>query len=450
MRHFSIIVATDSKSGIGKNGTIPWRVPADMHYFKSQTIGTSPHQNAVIMGRKTWESIGQPLKNRVNVVVSSVLQSQGDGFHVVSSLNEALSLCCSRDISRVYVIGGEQLYREALVHPLCDEISITHIEGDYDCDAWFPSFNSEEFRLERLDCSGLEISLYKRINKEEQQYLDLIERILSKGYNREDRTGTGTLSLFGEQMRFSLRDNRIPLLTTKRVFWKAVVEELLWFLRGSTDSKTLEKRGVNIWQKDSCRETLDRRGFSSLREGDIGPGYGFQWRHSGAEYVDCDTDYTDKGVDQIKEIIRLLKTRQDSRRIVLSSWNVRDIGKMALPPCHISAIFNVHDSKLSCMMTQRSGDVGLGVPFNIASYSLLTIMLAKVCDLEPFEFVHCIADTHIYKTHVSALKSQISRQPFMFPTLVLPKKDDIDSYTIDDLLLLDYKCHPAIKMDQAF
>ncbi len=304
-------------------------------------------------------------------------------------------------------------------------------------------------------------------NKEERQYLDLIRRILNEGDVRHDRTGTGTKAIFGTQMRFSLGGNTFPLLTTKRVFYRGVLEELLWFIRGDTNAKHLQDKGVHIWDGNSTREFLDSRGLTSNEVGDLGPVYGFQWRHFGAKYVDFHTDYTGKGVDQLQQVIDTLRTNPYDRRIIMSAWNPAgnhpkyvnlltksyvDIPKMALPPCHMFCQFYVSNGKLSCQMYQRSCDVGLGVPFNIASYSLLTIMIAHVCNLELGEFIHVMGDTHVYLNHIDALQVQLEREPRPFPKLRIKlgtQRDSIDSFTPDDFELVDYSPYPKIEMKMA-
>lgn len=288
------------------------------------------------------------------------------------------------------------------------------------------------------------------LQSEEMQYVNAIRDILDNGTVRTDRTGTGTISKFGLQMRFNLANNSFPLLTTKRVFWKGVAEELLWMVSGKTNTLILKEKGITIWDGNTSREFLDESGFYDRCVGDLGPGYGFQWRHFGAEYVDCHTDYTGQGVDQIENCIRLIKEMPHSRRIVMSAWNPRDIDKMSLPPCHMFCQFYVDNGKLSCQMYQRSADMGLGVPFNIASYSLLTKMMAQVCGLECGEFIHCIGDAHIYLNHVDALKEQIKRTPRPFPTLTVnSSKTDINSFEYGDFYLVGYRPYPTIKMKMA-
>lgn len=284
----------------------------------------------------------------------------------------------------------------------------------------------------------------------ESQYINLIKHILENGISKDDRTGIGTLSIFSYNMTFNLRES-FPLLTTKKVYWKGVVEELLWFISGSTNSNILKEKGVKIWEGNSSREFLDSRGLSHYDQGDIGAGYGFQWRHFGAKYTNMYDSYEGQGIDQLKDVIYKIKNTPDDRRIIMSAWNPSDIDKMALPPCHIFVQFWVDTNKkeLHSQMYQRSCDVGLGVPFNIASYALLTCIIAKLCDLTPGDFHYCMGDTHIYKNHIDAMKLQITRDPYNFPKINIKDITDIDSITVDDIELIDYKYYENIKMNMA-
>lgn len=287
-------------------------------------------------------------------------------------------------------------------------------------------------------------------NEEEMQYLNMIGRIITTGNKRLDRTGVGTLSIFGSQMRYSLRNNVLPLLTTKRVFFRGVAEELLWFVRGSTNAKDLQAKNIHIWDGNSTREFLDAAGFVDREEGDLGPVYGFQWRHFGAKYKTCNEDYKGQGVDQLTEVINRIKNNPNDRRIIMSAWNPIDIPQMALPPCHCLAQFFVADGELSCQLYQRSADMGLGVPFNIASYALLTHMIAHVTGLKAGDFVHTTGDTHVYLNHIEPLKEQLERVPKRFPTLHFKRSiQSIDEFKFDDLEVRDYDPYPTIKMQMA-
>lgn len=289
-------------------------------------------------------------------------------------------------------------------------------------------------------------------NNEELQYINIVKQIISSSIKRDDRTGTGTLSVFGRQTRFNLCDDTWPLLTTKKIYWKAVIEELLWMIKGCTDSKKLSEKGVKIWDANGSREYLDSIGLKDREEGDLGPVYGFQWRHYGAKYIDKNTDYTGQGIDQLAECIHKIKNNPNDRRIIMTAWNPSDLKLMVLPPCHMFCQFYVANGCLSCLMYQRSGDIGLGVPFNIASYALLTRMIAHVCGLKAGEFIHTLGDTHIYLNHIDPLKEQIKRSPRPFPKLKI-KRDDIkssiDDFKIEDFEVVDYNPHPTIKMEMA-
>lgn len=269
------------------------------------------------------------------------------------------------------------------------------------------------------------------------------------GITRGDRTGVGTISIFGTQMRFNLR-NQFPLLTTKRVFWRGVAEELLWFIKGSTNAKELQDKNIRIWDGNSTREFLDASGFHDRQVGDLGPVYGFQWRHFGAEYKTCNDDYTGQGIDQLKEIIERIKVNPTDRRIIMTAWNPVQIPQMALPPCHCFAQFYVANGELSCQLYQRSADMGLGVPFNIASYALLTYMIAHVTNLKPGDFIHSLGDTHVYLNHVEPLKEQLERKPRPFPQLRIKRQvTNIDDFTFDDFEVIGYDPYPTIKMEMA-
>lgn len=258
-----------------------------------------------------------------------------------------------------------------------------------------------------------------------QQYLNLLQHILDNGIEKNDRTGTGTLSVFGHQMRFDL-NNGFPLLTTKKLHLKSIIYELLWFLKGDTNIAYLKENGVRIWD-----EWADE-------QGDLGPVYGKQWRSwEGAN---------GKTYDQISEAVEQIKSNPDSRRIIVNAWNVADLPQMALSPCHTLFQFYVAGNKLSCQLYQRSADVFLGVPFNIASYALLTMMIAQVCGLEPGEFIHTFGDVHLYKNHVEQAKLQLTRTPFPLPKLEINSSiRDIFDFHFEDFSLQDYQSHPHIK-----
>ncbi|KAI9720250.1 MAG: Thymidylate synthase [Candelaria pacifica] len=342
------------------------------------------------------------------------------------------------------------------------------------------SKESADTQKPRVTSGGLEIQAeISNPEHEEHQYLNLIRDILKNGEYRPDRTGTGTHSIFAPpSLRFSLsrpstNPNKtptpiLPLLTTKRVFLRAVIAELLWFISGNTSSLPLSSQGIKIWDGNGSRAYLDSIGLSHREEGDLGPVYGFQWRHFGAEYIDSKTNYEGKGIDQLADVIDKLKNNPFDRRIILSAWNPADLGKMALPPCHMFAQFYVSFPRgggghgedcenegrmksrgvLHCQLYQRSCDMGLGVPFNIASYSLLTHMLAHVADLTPGTLIHTMGDAHVYLDHVDALKIQLQREPREFPKLMIKREmgGSIDGWKVEDFEVGGYEPHKGIAM----
>jgi thymidylate synthase len=309
-----------------------------------------------------------------------------------------------------------------------------------------------------LQKNNVSDNIFNNITKyshEEYQYLNLIENIIENGNWEEGRNGK-TKSIFGSSMRFSLKDGKIPILTTKKTAWKTCLKELLWFIRGETDVKLLQQQGVHIWDANTSREFLDSRGLRLYPEGMIGPGYGYQWRHYGASY-NCFSgkaltdDYPFNGVDQLQQIITDLKNPETrtSRRLIMTAWNPKQLNQMALPPCHILCQFNVHDgNKLSCALYQRSCDIFLGIPFNIASYSMLTHLLAKHCGLEAYEFIHFMGNSHLYENAIDACKLQVQREPYPFPTVSVNQiRVNISDYQLDDFEINNYISHEQIKVE---
>ncbi|KAF7127703.1 hypothetical protein RHSIM_Rhsim11G0179300 [Rhododendron simsii] len=494
-RTYQVVVAATQNMGIGKDGKLPWKLPSDLKLFKEVTLTTSDpaKKNAVIMGRKTWESIPleyRPLPGRLNVVLTrsgSFDIATAENVVICGSITSSLELLAASpyclSIEKVFVIGGGQILREALNAPGCDAIHMTEIESSIECDTfipavdtsvffpWYSSFpsvennirysfttyvrvkNSTAEPLSRTngkisdncsDSAKFDVKKFSFLPKmifekhEEYLYLRLVEDIISNGISKDDRTGTGTLSKFGCQ----------------KVFWRGVVEELLWFISGSTNAKVLQEKGIHIWDGNASRDYLDRQvqsiGLADREEGDLGPVYGFQWRHFGARYTNMHADYTGLGFDQLLDAIDKIKNKPDDRRIILSAWNPSDLKLMALPPCHMFAQFYVADGELSCQMYQRSADMGLGVPFNIASYALLTCMIAHVCDLVPGDFVHVIGDAHVYLNHIRPLQEQLQKLPKPFPILKInPQKKDIDSFVAADFELIGYEPHQKIGMKMA-
>jgi thymidylate synthase len=286
---------------------------------------------------------------------------------------------------------------------------------------------------------------------DENQYLHLIQDILKEGVMENGRNGYAK-TIFGSAMHFSLENQTIPLLTTKKVAWKTCLKELLWFIKGNTDNILLKNQNVAIWDGNGSREFLDQRGLFHLREHDLGAIYGHQWRHFNAPYTSCEADYTGQGIDQLNDIITQLKNPEtrNSRRLVMSAWNPCQLKEMALPPCHVLVQFNViNGDQLACSLYQRSGDVGLGVPFNIASYSFLTHLIAYHCGLIATEFIYYLGNCHIYDDHLLSLTDQLKNKPLPFPTIKITcsTKQNIDDYVVEDFDIMNYESHGKIKME---
>jgi len=279
----------------------------------------------------------------------------------------------------------------------------------------------------------------------EEGYISLMKDLIANGSRRDNRTGVDTISSFGHSIRFNITDS-FPLLTTKKVYWKGVMEELIWFINGDTSARRLNEKSVKIWNGNTSREFLDSRNLA-YEDGDCGPVYGFQWRHWNAKYTNCDGNYTDKGIDQLAGVIKSIKNDPMSRRHIISAWNVEQLEEMALPPCHMLCQFYVSkEGGLSCQMYQRSADVFLGLPFNIASYSALTYLIAKETGLVPETLTICIGDAHIYMNHLTAVKQQIENIPKPFPTLKL-NHASLDALSSRDFTLLDYNHCGIIKAE---
>lgn len=478
-----VVVAADLNNGIGFRGEIPWHLSGDLSFMRRITTTTvcPKRRNIVLIGRKSWEAIPQrhrPLRDRLCIVISRDAEFRKDLDTAVGvprvwsagSVVEALALIRTDETlttlgESIMVLGGSEIYRECLASPQCDKVYLTRVGGEFECDTYFPVLDAETWNdTTPSGVRQVENGIYyqHRVferrgsaavvhpNAEEKQYLDLVREIITMGVQREDRTGTGTLAVFGRQMRFSLRGDRFPLLTTKRVFWRGVAEELLWFISGRTNAHELSDKGVRIWEGNGSRAFLDQLGLTSREEGDLGPVYGFQWRHYGAAYSDMHADYSGCGVDQLRWLINRIRTHPTCRRLVLTAWNPAALHEMALPPCHMFAQFFVANGELSCQMYQRSCDMGLGVPFNIASYALLTRLIAQATGLRSGDLVHVLGDAHVYENHVEPLEEQLKREPTQFPTLrINPSITDIDQFRFEHFELCGYLPQSNIKMNMA-
>ena len=467
---FSIIVATDLNRGIGlyedHKYSIPWTNKRDILFFKDITSNVDSKKKVVIMGKNTYNSLPLPkLPNRLNIVITKDqnLITEKDVLSF-TSLNKALLECISYD--EVFVIGGSKLYEEALQHKMLDKIYWNIISNtDCKCNIFFPMTFEEAKAKYKLDLTyDLRILNTKEItfhrffcnkdNLDEIKYLKLLEKILVEGDKRKTRNAV-TYSLFGEKLEFDLKDS-FPLLTTKKMFLRGIFEELKWFLNGQTDSKILENKKVNIWKGNSSKEFIESVNLP-YREGDIGGMYGWILKRAGTKYTGCDIDYTNQGFDQIEYCLNLLRNDKFSRRIIMTTYIPHEADKGVLYPCHGIAIqFYVKEkynkNYLSCHMYQRSADMFLGVPFNIASYGLIVYMFCEILNnkseikFTPDKLVMSFGDIHIYEDHLDQVKEQIKRKPLIFPQILFNcKKEKLEDFNWEDVEILGYNSYPSIK-----
>lgn len=491
MNSINMIVALDDLGGFSKNNTIPWSNKNDLKFFKEVT--TKNENTVLIMGRVTAYSLKSPLKDRINCVITNnndhKLELTKKGFDCYNNIDEIINKYKNYTI---FLIGGLNIYDWGLLnYNKIDKIYITRMHGDYKCDRYLNNSNLvrkfrkfynnnyseiiEEFNYykNKYNDINLEIWTHKE-NNEEKKYLELLEEIKNHGHERNTRNGI-TYSLFGKTLSFSLK-NQFPLLTTKKMFLKGIFEELKFFLLGQTDNKILKDKNVNIWNGNTNKEFIEKCGLP-YEENTLGPMYGYQWRYFNAKYIDSKTDYTGQGVDQLADVINLIKTDPFSRRILMTSYNPEQAKQGVLYPCHgISIQFYVDEDEvnkkyyLNCLMTQRSGDTFLGIPFNISSYALLVYIICNyinntggifinndihgVYGIYPGELLMTFCDVHLYKEHIDAVNTQLSRQPFLFPELEI--NYDIISFNnsgfgsigelnYNDIHIKNYKSYESIK-----
>jgi thymidylate synthase len=494
---------------IGVNNSLFTGINEDFGHFKEQTTN-----KIVVMGYNTFISLpGKKdinlLSDRLNVVISNyhydilvekikksqekldvvVFRTFDDFYNGLVENTIVFENDDYMDVKDIFIIGGSYLYNYVYdnykINLICETISDVRISiDDYTRERnkiiYFNRLIDDKkyLKIYSKESSGIisvnmgktlhnpeggfkkitgkyNINIYQArndVNFQELEYLNLLKLIYEEGIHKDSRNSKVTSIFSPPQMRYDLRKG-FPLLTTKRVPWKTVLRELLWFISGSTDNKVLQDKKVRIWDGNSTREYLESRGLGDYREGDLGPIYGFQWRHFGAEYKGADHDYTgdeEGGIDQLKYVIDLIERDPGSRRIIINSWNANDLDKMALPPCHVMVQFSV-DTREGCIdakLTQRSGDMFLGVPFNIASYAFLLHIICNITGYKPRYFIHDIGDAHIYDNHKEAIIKQIKRPTYEFPQLEINRQlNNIDDIHENDFNIKDYKHQGTIKAE---
>lgn len=467
---FSAIVAYEEKSrGIGLNGIIPWKSKTDLKFFKDVTIGNG--NNAVVMGRKTFESIGRALPNRVNLVLSNSLENTDESFEVFRTIDSLISRCEDGKFDNVFVIGGSKIYREFLDKDLIDVLYIDEIILDHsqDFDAYFPELQNDfvnaDFLTENLkefnsDSTKIKVLYRKRVpQKTDVEYLKLLNKLINQGVQKQSRAGD-VLSDFCNYLSFDLKEG-LPVLTSKKMYTRGCIVELLWFLRGETNIKYMVENQTHIWDADAYRFYKENvknpvsmekfleyvkignipmfvKNGNNYNFGDLGPVYGHQWRNW-------------NGIDQIKQIINQIKNDPDSRRIMLNAWNISDLGFMALPPCHYGAQFYVKEidnvKYLSCVFNMRSVDTCLGLPYDILSYAILTHIIAYLTNCKVDKLNCFLGDTHIYANQISNVYKQLVKNPYCFelPTLTLENITGVDEISIENIIINNYSSFGSIK-----
>ena len=446
------ILAIDSKNGISSRGKIPWSIPEDISNFEALTQTAPPgKQNALIMGAQTWNST--PFYDKtLNIVLTTgktKLVEKLNAPYVASSLDNGLEIAKTLNVFRIFIIGGVRLFHEAKVKGYF----ITRLNDDFQCDKFlYQKLYPDDDKISYSFKSGksLEVSFCYRgslkiYEKPESSYLDLLNKVIQIGEVRQTRNGM-VRSLFSAELEFSLEF--FPLLTTKKMFFKGIIEELLFFLRGETDTTKLSKEKVHIWEKNTSRKTLDKLGFSDYPQGEMGPMYGYQWRSFNKPFPNSDST----GIDTFSELLDNLCSDPTSRRLILTTLNMSQVRQGVLWPCHglVVQFYVSNDRKLSCKMYQRSADIFLGMPFNISSYSALVYVICKVLTnrghpMTPGKLYLSFGDVHIYEEHISAATQQLIRPPFDFPKLTLENlSTNVEDFTFKDFKLENYVCYPKI------
>ena len=480
------ILCTDLDGRLGFNNDLIYQIQLDMNRFTSLTNGQT-----VIMGYNTWKSLPhKPLQNRNNWIISEHHSDQINENENTKTFRSVKSMLqhgsCDNQNSKYFVIGGSILFTTIASHPIykhyiecihwtCVEKNVCTINTSecsmFDVRSYLNTWKLVEKwtaknipgkLLQKTEtifdvsfvtlCNPIMESIPATVQLKsgqlpsaELQYLSLLRHTLENGHVRTTRNAS-TLSGFGGRIVIDLSNGCVPLLTTKQMAWKTVIKELLWFVRGETDNHILQNEKVSIWNGNASREFLDSRGLNHYEEGDLGPVYGFQWRYSGADYKTCHTEYTGQGVDQLETIRKLLISDPTNRRLIMNAWNPSDIDKMALPPCHVLSQWYVDsDGKLWLQLYQRSGDMFLGVPFNMFSYAVLLHMMSYLTNIPPGGMVHILGDMHIYDNHIEVVSEQLKRIPHEFPTMQLnTNAKKWEDFTIKDFELKNYTCESKL------
>lgn len=495
---FHLVICTDATGNIGTNNTLLYSVPIDMQRFSTLTTPSKPNNYAVVMGSNTWCSLPctqRPLKERINIVLTRntnhAREIRQSGAYPFVCMRDVLVFIATLNVDKVFVIGGVSVYENTSLLKRVHYIHHTRIHDDAsthfntplvkvnlaswgkvqaleEWSATIPCCYSDErfsndstkrvsFRtLQRISTESTfflepskkeDASTQYVTNNSEKQYLAMLRELLDAP--RRATRNSATLSSFGKRIVVDLSDGRVPLLTSKKMAWKTIIRELLWFVRGETNNVTLQNQNVHIWDANGSRAFLDSRGLTDRAENDLGPVYGFQWRHFGAQYQDCNQSYNGQGIDQLEACREDIVNHPESRRMIFTAWNPSDLPKMALPPCHLLGQWYVNDqNQLWLQVYQRSGDMFLGVPFNLFSYSVLVHMMAHLTNTHIGGLVYILGDAHIYENHIDVVREQLSRPTHILPKFRVKKDGGVNTwedFTRESFELENYVCEGPLK-----
>ena len=452
MFRFNLILATDINNGIGKNNLLPWHLPSDLKHFQKQTFN-----NIIVMGYNTWKSLPD-LKHRIKIVLTSKNLNEEKNTYFIKDYKEIDEIKKDYYSKKIFLIGGKSIFEYGFnnLHR-CDDIYHTKIYHDFNCDV---KINPFYFKVMDTSPFYFENNYYYHIlynnkqldinNNDEENYLNTIKDIINTGTKINDRTNVGIIKKFGIMMKFNMKNNIFSLQTTRKIFIRGIIEELLWFLRGSTNAKELQDKNIHIWDGNSSQDFINKLNLPYI-EGDCGPIYGFNFRHFGATYHDCNTNYSNQGFDQIKYIIDLINNEPTSRRMVINLWNPSQLNQVVLPPCHVIYQFDVdlENKLLNCCLYQRSSDIVLAGNYNQITAILLTHILCNLTHnkYQPGELTHFIANAHIYQNQIEGVKELLERKPKNYPILKINKKwENINEIKFEDFEILGYYPDDNIKL----
>lgn len=469
---FESVICLEKNNGLSYQDTLPWLKDklGDLEYVRTITsMCPLDKKNIIIVGRKTFYTLPEAFYKNSNRIICVLTRNKFKfnleklekypNIHIYSDYKSLFNYLYSnhKDINKIFVFGGCEIYKYFLENVLISKLYITRIHKEYDCDIHLPqNLIEDNYVLSSItdkDTKERTFEIWERKCHPEYNYLELLENVYLNGEKRETRNGI-TYSSFGHTLEFDIEKYGFPLITTKKMFFKGIAKELLWFLKGETNANILKEQGVHIWDGNTSREYLDTIGLSHYPEGCAGPIYGYQWRFFNAPYDFSNMKAIENtsGIDQLVSCIKEIKSNPSSRRLIINSWNVSQLNEMCLPPCHVMYQFYVIDGRLSCQMYQRSADLFLGLPFNIASTALLTYIIASITSYNVGKIKICIGDAHIYQEHLDNVLEQISRKPLEFCKInvtnnykELSIEEQLEKLCYEDISIENYISHGVLK-----